>query len=95
MTGSTHRRAPRTPARTRLDAAAALRRRLLGHARELGADELRVLLATAERLRRGRVEYGELRVATDARNWMREAAEELLDAAIYRRIADTLREGGA
>lgn len=58
--------------------------------RDLGQDERRVLIGVARRLQIGRERYGDLRLATDQRDWGREAEEELLDALIYRQIA---REG--
>jgi len=49
----------------------------------LGEDERRVLVTIAERLRRGRDQYGALTIATDRRDWRREAHEEALDLAVY------------
>jgi len=49
----------------------------------LGADERRVLMLQAERLAKGKPDYGELVLATDSRNFCREAAEEVLDMAQY------------
>jgi len=49
----------------------------------LGADERRVLLLQAERLVKGKPDYGELVLATDSRNFCREAAEEVLDMGQY------------
>lgn len=59
----------------------------------LGTDELRVLTAIACRLQMGREQYGTLMLARDKRDWGRECAEELQDAAIYASCALlTLRE---
>jgi hypothetical protein len=49
----------------------------------LGEDEIRVLKAIAERLRMGALTYGRLDVATDKRDWKKEAHEEFLDATVY------------
>lgn len=50
---------------------------------DLGADELRVVQAIAARLTMGARQYGALAIASDARDWRKEAAEELLDAVVY------------
>ncbi len=50
---------------------------------QLAPDELAVLVLKAERLRRGRRRYGDLRVATDRRDFVREALEEAADMALY------------
>jgi hypothetical protein len=50
---------------------------------DLGADERRVLEVIAARLRMGARTYGALDVANDARDWRREASEELLDGCVY------------
>jgi hypothetical protein len=55
---------------------------------ELGADEVRVLLTLAKRLAMGQRCYGALDLAHDVRDWRRECLEELVDAAIYRAIAE-------
>jgi hypothetical protein len=52
-------------------------------ARELGADERRVLVAIARRLAVGRKCYGVLDVQGDPRDWRHEAAQEALDCAVY------------
>jgi hypothetical protein len=52
-------------------------------ASKLAPDELRVLLEVARRLKMGRRVYGKLDLATDRRDFQREAAEELIDAAVY------------
>lgn len=49
----------------------------------LGADELEVLAIVAERLADGRRRYGELRPATDPRDFGTEALEEIADALVY------------
>ena len=56
---------------------------LRNRARQLGPDELRVLVTIAERLVAGRAQYGELVLATDRRDFTIEASEEALDAAVY------------
>jgi hypothetical protein len=45
------------------------------------------LLAIAERLRIGRERYGVLCLATDTRDWKKEAREEWLDMQVYRACA--------
>jgi hypothetical protein len=51
---------------------------------DLGDDERRVLEVIAARLRMGAGAYGALDVvANDARDWRREASEELLDGFVY------------
>lgn len=57
--------------------------RLTAVAEQLGADELNVLLLVAERLVKGRKIYGPLQVATDRRDFTREALEEAADLAVY------------
>jgi hypothetical protein len=52
-------------------------------AKGLGPDELAVLLLVAERLAKGRKLYGSLHVATDHRDFTREALEEAADLAVY------------
>lgn len=56
---------------------------LLRAAFDLGQDELALLTQIAERLTKGRAQYGALHLATDRRDWHRETTEELLDAAVY------------
>ena len=56
---------------------------LLECVNKLGVDERRVLLLQAQRLAKGKPEYGELVLATDSRNFCREAAEEVLDMGQY------------
>ena len=51
--------------------------------RELGSDELSVLLLIARRLAMGRKCYGPLDIRGDRRDWQSEATEELLDACVY------------
>lgn len=50
---------------------------------DLGDDELEILLALGMRLHAGRKLYGELRLATDSRNFVAEAGEEVIDALSY------------
>jgi hypothetical protein len=54
---------------------------------ELGDDEIRVLAFIARRLKGGASVYGMLDLATDQRNWHREAAEEDADGAVYKACA--------
>ena len=49
-------------------------------------DERLVLVITAERIRKGRASYGPLVIEGDARNFRREATEELIDATVYAAI---------
>lgn len=49
----------------------------------LGQDELEVVLFVVEGLARGRAVYGELDVASDRRDYRREAGEEVRDALVY------------
>ena len=69
-------RRPRDP-RTRL------RRELAALAARLGADELRVLVLLATRVRVGQTRYGRLDLRRDRRDLRREAVEELADALFY------------
>lgn len=62
-------------------------------AEQLGPDERRVLVAIARRLALGARAYGPLDIAGDRRDWMREAAEEACDQAVYLACA-VLREEG-
>lgn len=57
---------------------------------DLGDDEVAVLAEAAERLRAGRGYYGELRLATERRDFVGDAVEELLDATVYL-AADVVR----
>ncbi|MFI5301596.1 MAG: hypothetical protein ACHREM_26200 [Polyangiales bacterium] len=50
---------------------------------DLGEDEVRVLVYLGRRLRAGADVYGALDLATDVRDFDREAAAEYADAAIY------------
>lgn len=49
----------------------------------LAGDELDVVGLVVERLQLGREAYGQLDVATDGRNWAKEAREEAVDQLIY------------
>ena len=60
-------------------------------ARELGPDEIRVLVAIARRLALGRSVYGPLDVKGDARDWRKEATEEACDLSVYL-TAELLRQ---
>jgi len=57
--------------------------RLLHLCAELGADELRVLLLVAERLRAGQWRYGRFDLGSDRRDFGHEALEEIADALVY------------
>jgi len=50
---------------------------------QLGSDELRVLERLAQRLLEGRRRYGELSLATDARDFRQERADEIADLLVY------------
>jgi hypothetical protein len=50
---------------------------------QLGPDEVAVLLLVAQRLRKGRVQYGNLDVAHDPRCFPVEALEEAADGLVY------------
>jgi len=52
-------------------------------ASKLNEDELRVLVAIAKRLFRGRTAYRPLDVHGDPRNWSQEASEEAFDLSVY------------
>ena len=54
---------------------------------DLNDDEQRVLLAIAKRLAMGREQYGALDLATDPRDWTKEAYEEALDMSNYLAMA--------
>lgn len=60
---------------------------LYEHARQLRGDELKVLAKVAARLAMGRKQYGALDIASDRRDWTKEASEEALDLAVYLSIA--------
>lgn len=71
---------------------AALRARIDDAVDRLGEDEIYVLAVIAERLAAGRRSYGELRLATDGRDWRQEMTEEVADALVY--AACALAQGG-
>lgn len=54
---------------------------------QLADDEVAVLCQIAERLAMGRTLYGKLDIATDKRDWQKEAREEVFDLAVYLAIA--------
>lgn len=58
-------------------------RRIAEAASILGDDELELLAVIAERLAEGRRRYGELRPASDRRDFAHEALEEVADALVY------------
>jgi hypothetical protein len=62
-------------------------RRLLELAEQLGSDEQAVLLLIAERMTRGRQQYGTLHVAIDRRCFPQEALEEAADGLVYAAVA--------
>lgn len=47
-------------------------------------DELRVIAVRVERMSKARAQYGELDLASDTRDFVREMAEENIDRAFYR-----------
>jgi transposase len=55
---------------------------------DLGAQERLVLLVLAKRLLAGQSTYGVLSLATDARDWRQQRAQELADALIYGAISE-------
>jgi hypothetical protein len=57
--------------------------RLITLAERLRPDEVAVLELIAERLLQGRRRYGDLHLATDRRDFGREALEEAADLAVY------------
>lgn len=57
--------------------------RLSTIAARLGTDEIAVLALVAQRLLLGRERYGALRLATDRRDFAREALEEAADGLAY------------
>lgn len=57
----------------------------------LGADERRVLVVLAGRLRRGAKAYGALDLATDQRDWEKERGEEVADLLVYSAFAELTR----
>jgi hypothetical protein len=59
------------------------RERIAAAVAELGVDEHEVIALVAERLAMGRRMYGELRPATDSRDFAREALEECADGLVY------------
>ena len=59
------------------------RERIIGALDGLGPDEGDVLALVAERLAMGRRAYGELHLATDPRDFRREALEEAADGLVY------------
>ncbi len=61
----------------------------------LGPDEVRVLCMIADRLATGRRQYGELRIAQDARAWTAELRAEMLDALVYDAIGKLAGERSA
>lgn len=54
---------------------------------------LDVAIGLAERMRTGRERYAPLDLATDKRDWVREAREEMLDGAAYLACALVQRRG--
>jgi hypothetical protein len=64
------------------------------HMEGFNLDELRVLLFVAQRLAKGRRQYGPLNPADPTKDWMQEFDEELVDALVYR-AAQRLRESAS
>jgi len=71
----------------------ALRRELAMLAARLGADELRVLVLLATRVRVGQTRYGRLDLRRDRRDLRREAVDELADGLFYLAAAALRRRG--
>lgn len=70
----------------RVDASTRRRAReaaLLLLARQLGDDELEVITLLTARVRAGQRRYGRLVLASDRRDFGREALEEITDALVY------------
>ena len=59
---------------------------LRSSASAIGPDEAAVLTQIARRLALGASQYGRLRIASDGRDWRKEASEEYLDGAVYMAI---------
>ena len=53
--------------------------------------ELTILAQVAQRLCQGQAEYGRFNLATDSRNFRREANEELIDGLIYDCLANLVQ----
>ena len=64
----------------------ALHRQICGRLLMRSFDELRVVDSILTGLERGADTYGPLVISDDARDWQREADEELRDWAVYRAI---------
>lgn len=63
---------------------------------QMSEDELSVLLLIAERLLgTGRLQYGPLNLATDTRDFLGEASDELLDGCVYLAARMMQRRRGA
>jgi hypothetical protein len=77
------RREVSAPDVSALSQLADIRGRIVGLADLLGPDELAVLELVAHGLARGRNVYGELVLATDARDMTCEASQEIRDALVY------------
>lgn len=69
------------------------RDRVLAVLDTLDPDEADVLVLVAERLAVGRQQYGELRPATDPRDFARECLEEAADGLVYVAAALVRAEG--
>ena len=61
-------------------------------ARAMEPDALEVLHGVAQRLTQGRLDYSDLDLASDSRNWTAEELEELFDAVVYRRMRAIVAE---
>lgn len=59
------------------------RAELASLAGSMGDDECRILVRVARRLKFGEGRYGPLNLAKDRRDFMKEAAEEVLDWLVY------------
>lgn len=61
---------------------------------QLEDDAVELLLLQAQRLARGRAQYGELHIDRDGRNWLDEAIAEYLDGSNYLAIELIRRSRG-
>jgi hypothetical protein len=59
----------------------------------LEPDAVRVVQHIVDRMRAGQAQYGKLVLATNPRDWLAEANEEFLDAAVYLAMRTLKAEG--
>lgn len=60
-----------------------LRDKIARQLESLGPDEVEVIAEITDRIVMGRQLYGELRIDTDNRDWMKELEAEILDSSVY------------